>query len=187
MPTISSDIYHRKLLVKLGFHSPIEYHNQILFNQSPVYQDKMIAHQPNTFDGYNRTIFGLYHSINVPHLYNSFLYLYLLSRFRDYAMSTFHTLSQVIKFQISLISFLQALSIAAGKAFNITVDDQYGGSMIGEAPVYSPLGVWNQGPQCTGCFIQPDPSQAFNGTWHDSTIDPSDVVPYNISYTFKGK
>jgi hypothetical protein len=26
---------------------------------------------------------------------------------------------------------------------------------------------WLVGNTCTGCFAKPDPSQAFNGTWHE--------------------
>lgn len=97
-----------------------------------------------------------------------------------------HTFFHATKLKAFLISFLQGLSVIAGKAYNITVDDRYSSSLSGDAPVYAPSTVWNQGPQCSGCFVQPDPSQAFGGTWHDSTIAIGDV-PYTISYTFEGK
>lgn len=77
------------------------------------------------------------------------------------------------------------LSCVLGASVNITVDDQKGDSKTGDAPSYAPSNIWNLGPQCTGCFVQPDPSKAFDNTWHDSTNAPGDT-PYTITYTFAG-
>lgn len=54
--------------------------------------------------------------------------------------------------------------------------------MTGLVPSYLPLDGWNLGPQCTGCFIQLDPSQTFEGTWHDATSNPSDTRSVTASF-----
>lgn len=77
-----------------------------------------------------------------------------------------------------------AVSVVLGKLVNVTVDDQFGDSLSGTIPTYTPASKWATGPQCTACSAQPDPSRAFNGTWHDSTNqlrDPSSVITYNFT------
>ncbi|KAI0640174.1 hypothetical protein C8Q77DRAFT_116628 [Trametes polyzona] len=71
-------------------------------------------------------------------------------------------------------------------AVNRTIDDQKGDSVTGVVPSYSPIGSWNQGPACTGCFIQLDTSQTFDGTWHDTTHTPGDPEPRVITAQFTG-
>ena len=54
--------------------------------------------------------------------------------------------------------------------------------------MFYPLGGWNQGSECSGCALHPgvvDVSQAFDGTWHDSTYHP-DGPERLISLTFTG-
>ncbi|KAJ7625525.1 hypothetical protein FB45DRAFT_67865 [Roridomyces roridus] len=51
---------------------------------------------------------------------------------------------------------------------NRTIDDTYGDLVTGAMPFYAPASAWNPS-NCTGCFVQPDPSQLLNGTRHDST------------------
>ena len=53
------------------------------------------------------------------------------------------------------------------------IDDTYGDSATGVLPSYSSDGVdcWNEGPGCSACTLQPQASQAHNGTWHDTTSD----------------
>ncbi|KAJ7625524.1 hypothetical protein FB45DRAFT_921658 [Roridomyces roridus] len=51
---------------------------------------------------------------------------------------------------------------------NRTIDDTYGDPITGFMPFYAPASQWNP-TNCTGCFVQPDPSQLFNGTRHDTT------------------
>ena len=50
---------------------------------------------------------------------------------------------------------------AAALAVNRTIDDQFGDSVTGALPVYSPENIWTQGNQCS-CFAQPDYEQTFD-------------------------
>ncbi|OJT04505.1 hypothetical protein TRAPUB_4775 [Trametes pubescens] len=83
--------------------------------------------------------------------------------------------------------FLLAVS-AVGRSLSVnrTIDDEKGDSVTGEVPVYTPDGSWSQGSTCSGCFIQLDPSQTFDGTWHDSTHTPGDAEPRVITAHFTG-
>ncbi|GJE89298.1 hypothetical protein PsYK624_053950 [Phanerochaete sordida] len=48
---------------------------------------------------------------------------------------------------------------------------------------------WSKGQTCTGCEAQPDPKQAFAGTWSDITYDPSiaaRATPQNATFDFTG-
>lgn len=67
----------------------------------------------------------------------------------------------------------------------MTIDDQNGDAVSGMGPSYSPAGAWEQGATCTGCLAKPDPSQAFDRTWHDATHTPGDPEPRiaNVSFT----
>ena len=76
-----------------------------------------------------------------------------------------------------------------------TIDDTYGDSLTGAKPDYSSGGndCWFQGPGCTECVLQPDPSKAYNGTWHDTTStrcgnDASDQsnAGHSVSFNFTG-
>ena len=58
---------------------------------------------------------------------------------------------------------------------NVTIDDTVGGRFM-YGPIDSPS-PWNNGPHCTDCFAQPDPNQAFNQTWHDSTFNDGHAQP----------
>ncbi|THH12833.1 hypothetical protein EW146_g7324 [Bondarzewia mesenterica] len=73
----------------------------------------------------------------------------------------------------ALTSLIFSAPVAA-KLVNVTVDDSGTDSATG-APViqYSPSTSWKDGSTCTDCTARPDPTRAFNGTWHDSTYDPS--------------
>jgi hypothetical protein len=51
---------------------------------------------------------------------------------------------------------------AAALAINRTIDDQFGDSVTGAVPIYSPGNVWTQGNVCTGCVAQPDYEQTFD-------------------------
>lgn len=94
-------------------------------------------------------------------------------------------LSQLRPFLLPLFSLLPLLPHVLGDSVNITVDDQKGDSRTGAVPSYAPSNVWNSGPQCTTCLVQPNPSEAFDSTWHDSTIAPGDT-PYTVTYSFTG-
>ncbi|KAK2466636.1 hypothetical protein APHAL10511_000894 [Amanita phalloides] len=69
---------------------------------------------------------------------------------------------------------------------NRTIDDTYGDSVTGQKPTYTPASssIW-QGPSCTGCAIQPNPSLAFDGTWTAATYNPS-LQNINITLRFTG-
>lgn len=50
---------------------------------------------------------------------------------------------------------------------NVTVDDS------DPSVLYSPVGAWtarSATENCTECTAQPDPSEMYNGTWHDGTV-----------------
>ncbi|KAE9400424.1 hypothetical protein BT96DRAFT_992938 [Gymnopus androsaceus JB14] len=51
----------------------------------------------------------------------------------------------------------------------VTVDDS------DPSVLYSPVGAWtarSATENCTECTAQPDPSEMYNGTWHDGTFNP---------------
>ena len=78
-------------------------------------------------------------------------------------------------------SFIQP---AAASTY-VTIDDTYGDSTTGVLPIYSL--DWNVGQDCPACAIIPDASQAFMGSWHDTTSNnPVDSVPHRVNLTFKG-
>ncbi|KAH9850826.1 hypothetical protein C2E23DRAFT_301795 [Lenzites betulinus] len=92
---------------------------------------------------------------------------------------------------IYLLSLLFAARLAAA-AVNRTVaiDDTYGDAVTGALPVYSPPGNWSQGQPCSfddyDCLINPDPSMARNGTWHDSVGTTDDPPPRTVDLNFEG-
>lgn len=95
------------------------------------------------------------------------------------------TLTMVRKlFAVPLLSVLLLLPGTLSASTNTTVDDQANDTALIYAPT-SADAVWHLGPQCMGCASHPDPDQAFNHTWHDSTTTAGGD-PYTISYTFNG-
>jgi hypothetical protein len=69
---------------------------------------------------------------------------------------------------------------------NVTVDDEYGDEVTGAKPSYSPSADWSEGTNCTGCLALPDPSFAYDHTWHDTTQDVADPAVRFVNYTFNG-
>lgn len=69
------------------------------------------------------------------------------------------------------VSFLFFLPFVLASLVNVTIDDNFGDPRTGTQIIYLPPGTWNNGTKCSGC-THPDPSQLYNGTWHDSTFDP---------------
>ncbi|KAH9950607.1 hypothetical protein B0H21DRAFT_686449 [Amylocystis lapponica] len=69
-----------------------------------------------------------------------------------------------------LLLILYALCTSCIVAKNVTIDDTYGDELTGVVPIYTPAQNWGDAT-CGGCLLKPDPSQAFDGTWHDSTFD----------------
>lgn len=71
-------------------------------------------------------------------------------------------------------------------AVNRTIDDTQGDSESGSRPVYVPAtGFWEDAT-CRGCAIQPDPAQAFKGTWTAGTYNPT-IPEVSISLSFTGE
>lgn len=66
---------------------------------------------------------------------------------------------------------------------NRTIDDEYGDPTGGGSVDYGPN--WEQGNDCVGCAVSPDRSQAFDGTWHDSTANGKRGAR-NMTITFSG-
>ncbi|KAF9821387.1 hypothetical protein IEO21_00633 [Rhodonia placenta] len=88
--------------------------------------------------------------------------------------------------RVACFFFLLA-HVALATLTNRTIDDENGDSVTGLQPVYAPpSGVWNYGPTCPGCFVQPDVDDCFDHSWHDVTANPSDPEPRNVTLTFNG-
>ena len=82
-------------------------------------------------------------------------------------------------------------SSVAARFVNVTVDDAAAGPLSGEQIAYLPDGHWSLGENCPGCWAQPDGSQIHNGTWHDTTYDPTSPnpgkqTPQTASFSFTG-
>jgi len=68
------------------------------------------------------------------------------------------------------LPFLLPTSLAA--LVNVTIDNRYGDPQTGTQFAYSPNGAWFDGPGCSICKAQPDPTLAYDDTWIDSTFNP---------------
>lgn len=101
-------------------------------------------------------------------------------------MLSISTRSLHIKLLLSSFSLLCRVSKAYSKITNVTVDDQLGDSNTGAIPIYDPPENWNEGPLCTICSARLDPSQTFEGTWHDRTFTLGEQ-PSVITYKFNGQ
>ncbi|KAI0800516.1 hypothetical protein C8Q74DRAFT_421266 [Fomes fomentarius] len=88
--------------------------------------------------------------------------------------------------RISLATILFFLTGCHALSMNRTIDDEYGDSVTGLVPQYSPPGAWHQGSTCGGCFVHLDPSQVLNGTWHDATHNAGQPEPRSITMRFNG-
>ncbi|KAI0354222.1 hypothetical protein OH77DRAFT_1521854 [Trametes cingulata] len=72
---------------------------------------------------------------------------------------------------------------------NRTIDDQKGDSIAGAVPLYAPPDTWCIGQTCPACTVRPpaiDPSQIFEGTWHDSTFRAHGAAAQDIEIHFRG-
>jgi hypothetical protein len=81
-----------------------------------------------------------------------------------------------------LATFLVTLPAHAAST-NRTIDDQNGDSVTGKLPVYSPSDAWQFGPDCPGCFVQPDPLRVRGGSWHDTTAHKDKPESLSLSFT----
>ncbi|KAH9886727.1 hypothetical protein C8Q73DRAFT_795209 [Cubamyces lactineus] len=70
---------------------------------------------------------------------------------------------------------------------NRTIDDQRGDNVTGVVPLYLPDGAWNIGQMCNICSIRPgdpiDPTQVFDGTWHDTTSTDHTEPIIQVNFT----
>ena len=77
------------------------------------------------------------------------------------------------------------LQTVAAALVNRTIDDQFGDSVTGVVPVYSPVkGAWND-QTCGGCAIKADVSRAFMQTYSAATYNPS-LISMGINIHFSG-
>ncbi|KAF5386746.1 hypothetical protein D9615_001536 [Tricholomella constricta] len=86
-----------------------------------------------------------------------------------------------------LIFLLVLLQLADAGPTNRTIDDTLGDSVTGTTPIYKP-GRW-QGPECTGCAIQPPLDNVFERTYSALTYrneDPYYASGMSIEFSFKG-
>lgn len=79
-----------------------------------------------------------------------------------------------------LLAFLQ---LVQGALVTRTIDSRYGDSETGEMPVYVPS-RWTD-ENCPDCMLKPDKSQAFRGTWAETTYVPA-TGPVSITFRFIG-
>lgn len=82
-----------------------------------------------------------------------------------------------------VLLWLCSLSLTS-LARNVTLDDQNGDPETGRLVVYQPEDLWTQGESCTQCTIQPDKSQVYDNTWHDSTFHTSNTEVFTLSMIF---
>ena len=83
------------------------------------------------------------------------------------------------------LSFTPLLSLVEC-ATNITVDDQSGGQVLGQAIHYLPyITDWSQGNNCSSCKLKVNAIDAFDGTWHDTTFF-TNGDGRGLSFTFNG-
>ena len=97
--------------------------------------------------------------------------------------------SLVFPFLAVVLPSLRRCSVY-GKAVNITVDDQATDPNTGQSVIlYSDhLSV---GQDCgSSCASAPNPSQAYDQTWHDTTYDPErtdyHTTPQTATFHFNG-
>ncbi|KAF8326945.1 hypothetical protein F5887DRAFT_925011 [Amanita rubescens] len=93
-----------------------------------------------------------------------------------------------------LFLFLLVCTVWA-RLVNISIDDTYGDLATGQKPVYQPTGTgspWYYSANCVpgipGCYVAPDTSLAFNGTWTAGSYDPLsyNTTGINITLSFTG-
>ncbi|RPD64606.1 hypothetical protein L226DRAFT_40164 [Lentinus tigrinus ALCF2SS1-7] len=65
-------------------------------------------------------------------------------------------------------------------ASNRTIDD------ADPQVTYFPSDQWSQGSTCSGCLVKLDPSQTFDGTWHDTSHHTTDSQPRFMQVKFTG-
>ena len=85
------------------------------------------------------------------------------------------------KLYIPLVALDITLLACASQITNRTIDDTLGDFVTGDKPSYVPsAGIWNS-VNCSSCVIQPNSSQTFRGTWHETTAS---ALNPNVSFEF---
>ena len=79
------------------------------------------------------------------------------------------------------------LHTALTASSDVFVDDNGVDPVTGSSITYTPPGAWSEGQNCTTCLAKPDPSVAFDGTWHDCTFLTDTGSPVNITFQFSGE
>ncbi|KIL63984.1 hypothetical protein M378DRAFT_163687 [Amanita muscaria Koide BX008] len=81
---------------------------------------------------------------------------------------------------------LFTIPICRAVLVNRTIDSNKGDPATGFVPIYQPQ---NESPwadqTCSGCFIQPDITKAYDGTWKAATYHPQ-LLDVNITLRFTG-
>ncbi|KAF8552919.1 hypothetical protein OG21DRAFT_1498083 [Imleria badia] len=90
-----------------------------------------------------------------------------------------------IRLLLGYFLLFASFQVAFATLHNVTVDDAI---LTGDVvPQYLPsASLWDQGSNCSTYLVQPDPSQAYNGTWHYATFQPRTKVSQTIEFTFRG-
>ncbi|KAJ6480925.1 hypothetical protein C8R45DRAFT_872101 [Mycena sanguinolenta] len=78
---------------------------------------------------------------------------------------------------------LSRVTLSLGSVLPATIDDTNGDSLTGAQPVYT--GSFSANSDCDGCTVHPDPSQAHDGTWHDSS-QFNGAAPVSVTLSFNG-
>jgi hypothetical protein len=92
------------------------------------------------------------------------------------AGSWIYSFHRALSFSLALFSVCRAVLV------NRTIDSTYGDPLTGFVPqYYAPSDAWAD-QTCTGCYIQPNPLLAFDGTWMAATYHPE---YQNINFTLQ--
>ena len=83
-----------------------------------------------------------------------------------------------------VLSFFLRFPCIAAKLFNITIDDSGKDPVTGALIQYLPNSTfWHPSAEaCSVCTAHPDPTQASDGTWHDSSYNP--VMGNTVTYAY---
>ena len=83
------------------------------------------------------------------------------------------------------VCFILFATLVIGAPENVTVDDSVSTGPV--VPTYLPVPTnWAQGNLCSGCYAQPYPYYAYNGTWHDATLFQGMSYTPEFEFTFVG-
>ncbi|KIL61092.1 hypothetical protein M378DRAFT_872652 [Amanita muscaria Koide BX008] len=69
------------------------------------------------------------------------------------------------------LRLLFAIPVCHAILVNQTIDSNKGDPVTGFVPIYQPRGPWAD-ETCSGCYIQPDTTKAFDGIWNAATYHP---------------